>query len=57
MAVNGNKTYVVAALMLAMGLSEMWTPTGFDWQQGINYIFGGGALATIRSAMAKQEVK
>ena len=56
-AINGNKTYVLAAFWaFGVGFYDAGILTGsIDWGTLLPYVFEGGLAASFRSALKKQE--
>ena len=50
--IDGSKTYVVAMAAVAYGV-WMGFSGGMPWPEVVNYVLGGSALASVRSAMEK----
>lgn len=47
---QGSKTYIVALATVAYGV-WMGVTGGMPWPEVVNYVLGGSALASVRSAM------
>jgi len=49
---SGYKTYIVAMAAVAYGV-WMGFSGGMPWPEVVNYVLGGAALGSVRSAMEK----